>query len=100
MYGINDRLLLWISSFLSNRSFKVRVNGEMSNNFDVDRGLPQGSVICPLLFNILVSDITKGISSATIYVYADDIAFWIPCKKLKLLENKLQSCINTLYEWT
>ena len=58
--GVQGRLFNWISDFLSDRTFTVRVGNAVSNIFHMQKGTPQGSVISPTLFNIMVNDINKG----------------------------------------
>ncbi|KAJ3650156.1 hypothetical protein Zmor_021861 [Zophobas morio] len=69
--GVRGDLLTWISSFLNNRSFKVRVDKEYSNPRSVLSGIPQGCVLVPLLFLAYTSDLVAGISSKCA-LYADD----------------------------
>ena len=54
--GINDEILKWITSFLTDRTQKVVVNGEQSDPHLVISGVPQGSVLGPLIFLILIGD--------------------------------------------
>lgn len=56
---------------LSNRNFKIRLNGEVSRRKVIQHGLPQGSVLSPTLFNVYTADITKTRSRK--FMYADDI---------------------------
>ena len=57
--GINGKILKWIESFLKNRTFQVRVNGNLSENGTLKNGIPQGSVISPLLFNFMLNDLDE-----------------------------------------
>ena len=70
--GISGKLGRWIYSFLTDRKQAVLVNGEKGTPFDVLSGVPQGSVLGPLLFLVLISDIDSGITSAFLSSFADD----------------------------
>ncbi|KAJ8969640.1 hypothetical protein NQ317_009573 [Molorchus minor] len=71
IHGIRGLLLRWIEAFLSNRLFKVRVGSSYSNWHEVLSGVPQGSVLGPILFLIYSSDLQHTISSSYMS-YADD----------------------------
>ena len=70
--GIKGKIGTWIHSFLTNRTQRVLVNGESSKPSAVISGVPQGSVLGPLLFLVLIGDIDKNVSSAFISSFADD----------------------------
>jgi len=78
-YGIRGNTLGWINSFLSNRTQKVVVDGKMSEAIDVTSGVPQGSVLGPILFLIFINDIGDGLQSQA-RLFADDCLLY---KKLK-----------------
>ena len=70
-YGITGKILNWIKSFLLGRTQRVVVKGEMSDELDVWSGVPQGSVIGPLLFLIYINDLLDEITSKG-KLFADD----------------------------
>ncbi|MCP3668300.1 MAG: hypothetical protein GY696_38400, partial [Gammaproteobacteria bacterium] len=75
--GIRGRMLLWLTNFLKNRSFRVRFDGHLSNSKDKLVGIPQGTVLSPLLFALYLNDIDKIIpEGVNIALYADDIVLW------------------------
>ena len=70
-YGIRGRPAAWIKAFLTNRTQVVSVNGSHSNPQPVTSGVPQGSVLGPVLFLFYINDITDNINSQ-IRLFADD----------------------------
>ena len=76
-YGIHGNLFHCISSFLSDRLQRVRVGSFLSNYCSVCSGIPQGSVIGPLLFNLFINDLTDNLnSSVTTKLFADDVTMY------------------------
>ena len=69
--GIQGKLGIWIKNFLSNRTQHVRLPGGKSHCSSVISGVPQGTVLSPVLFFILMSDISKDIN-CNIISFADD----------------------------
>ena len=70
-YGINGNFLEWIKAFLSNRRQIVNVNGMKSDPATVLSGIPQGSVLGPILFVIYINDLREVVKCGT-YLFADD----------------------------
>ena len=97
-YGIDDELLAWITEYLKDRTQIVRVNGESSEIAAVISGIPQGTVLGPLLFVIYINDILDNIDSDGL-LFADDAKIFraIACKDDSL---KLQDDIARLEEWS
>ena len=71
-YGICGNLLKWFESYLSDRYQKVTVLGATSQPIHVLSGVPQGSILGPLLFLIYVNDLPKATTSSSVALYADD----------------------------
>ena len=75
--GISGNMYNFIRSFLSDRSMQVRWKGATSTTKGVSMGVPQGSVIAPLLFNIMVHDVDTAVKGKVVLtMYADDLAIW------------------------
>ena len=70
-YGISGDIINWIKAFLLGRSQVVRVNGEKSEETAVLSGIPQGSVLGPLLFVVYINDLPESVKS-NIFLFADD----------------------------
>lgn len=87
-----------IASFLTNRTFRVRINNCLSDKKQISAGIPQGSILGPILFNIFVHDIPAPPTS-TIAMYADDTAVITQDSDIHVAANKLQNALNILQDW-
>ncbi len=65
----------WFESYLSDRAQSVRLKQKLSDRLNVSYGVPQGSVLDPILFSIYVNDLAKRINSCCLVQYADDTQF-------------------------
>lgn len=91
-------LLRIIASFLMNRTFAVKINAELSNKREIKAGVPQGSILGPILFNIYVSDITAS-PETHLAMYADDTA--VIAQHDNIIEGaiQLQEAVNHITNW-
>ena len=99
-YGIDGLLLNFLKNYLINRKQQVVINGSLSDPLRVSSGVPQGSILGPLLFILFIDDIFDEVSKGTnIELYADDTKIWreIICDKDQF---NLQQDINKLHEWS
>ena len=90
-YGIRGKLLQWIQSFPTNRTQRVVVDGICSSPCSVTSGVPQGSVLGPVLFLIYINDITSNIHSQ-LRLFADDCLIYCPINSPEdhtILQNDL-----------
>ena len=81
--GIQGKTLHWIQTFLGGRTQRVIVNGKLSVPHNVISGVPQGSVIGPLLFLVLIGDIDEATLHTFIASFADDTRAGLPLEILK-----------------
>nr|KAG5704907.1 hypothetical protein BaRGS_003890 [Batillaria attramentaria] len=108
--GISGRLYQFVQAFLADRRISVRVGASLSDEHTLDMGVPQGSVIAPTLFSVMLHDIEAKVGRPDIKMslYADDLAIWtelptqLPGKTAfmkKLYERwrtKFQSCVDDI----
>lgn len=71
-YGFRGKLGDWLSSYLSNRKQLVEINGVKSEKLCISSGVPQGSVLGPLLFILFVNDLPDIVNESSLYMFADD----------------------------
>ena len=72
LLGVHGKLHIWLKSFLLDRTQYVMVNGHLSDAVHVKSGVPQGSVLGPLLFLVLINDIDEDIVESFLSSFADD----------------------------
>ena len=97
--GVHDQLLKWICSFLTTRSQRVVINGQFSEWLSVDSGVPQGSILGPLLFILYVDDIRSVVQTSSLRLFADDV-----CLYAQISSDddclKLQNDLSRIYNWS
>ncbi len=97
-YGITGNLLSWISDFLTNRRQCVVINGSHSNWVPVKSGVPQGSVLGPILFLLFVNDL-PSVTTNPLWLFADDTKASLSFTQEEECQT-LQDDINNMAAWT
>jgi len=96
--GIRNNLLRWIGKFLTARTLRVGVRGTLSYWIDILSGVPQGSVLGPLLFLLFVNDLPDWIGS-NLKMFADDTKLW-RTQRTAMDSEILQKDLDSLLEWS
>ena len=97
--GINGKMWEWIHNFLHDREAYCYLPGSSYSKFKTDKGLPQGSVLSPILFCLFLIDIFTGVKSEKIK-FADDGTIWQTGADIKALIQDLERDLKTIVEWT
>ena len=97
--GLRGRLSNFISNFLSDRSFNVRIGSTLSDTFEQEQGVPQGSILSPTLFNIKINNIVKCVNDTDSSLYVDDFGIFYKSKNMENIEFRLQRCLNKVESW-
>ena len=71
-YGTDDLAIAWFRSYLTNRQQRCFVNGKLSRSLTISRGVPQGSIIGPLLFLVYINDLPECLNEGFPRIFADD----------------------------
>ena len=99
-YGINPQIINWITNFITGRRQKVIINGSESNWGTVTSGIPQGSILGPLIFALYINDLPDVLDDTTdILLFADDTKIFKEIHNEKDQEN-LQMSIDNMCKWS
>ena len=101
--GFSKEYLKWVTSYLTGRRQFVQIDDAVSNTTNVCFGVPQGSILGPVLFNLYVNDLSENLDdSISSHQYADDTTIYAHCKPadIKSCEEKIQSNLDKLSTWS
>lgn len=98
-FGVNGSLLKWLTSYLSNRKQRVVMEGEASAWLPVLSGVPQGSILGPLLFVLYINDLPNCVTSSEVALFADDAKCFREIRSASDC-HLLQHDLNKIHEWS
>ena len=96
--GIKGNMLEWLISFLTDRKIQVTLEDKISETYNINTGVPQGSTLSPILFILLLSTM-PNIFPVISDEFADDIAFAVTADSLEQAETLMQDAIERFLEW-
>ena len=102
--GIRGKALKWFISYLADRTYMIKINNTTLKTVDIKYGVPQGSVLGPIIFNICIDQISKIIRKHGInyHMYADDLQLYIEVKSIDDIPTttrKLNICLDEIKTW-
>ena len=92
--GLSGQAVAWFENYLSDRTQCVQFRGKKSEFLTVHKGVPQGSVLGPLLFALYINNVGRGVPKASFHFYADDTIIYCCCKSISKAFEALQSAFN------
>ena len=98
-YGVRENALKWFQSYLENRKQFVSVSGVSSEILDVKCGVPQGSVLGPLLFPIFINDLPEVSKKLKFYLFADDTNIYFESQNLNVIEKTVNTELRKVNRW-
>ena len=98
-FGISSTAFRWFESYLSDRTQRTVFNDSVSSPVENDLGVPQGSVLGPLLFIMYINDMRRVLRFCDINLFADDTVLFIAAKNLKEAVSHLNEDLRSLSRW-
>ena len=98
-YGLNQNSASLLGDYLSNRKQMVKINQITSEWSTIKKGVPQGSILGPLLFNIFLNDLLFYLEKCILYNYADDNSLAYCDPSLEIVQTVLQEESDVAVDW-
>ncbi len=97
--GISDTVLQWFQSYLSDRTQQVKFDDHVSEKIEINHGVPQGTVLGPLLFIFYLNDLTWVVKNCTLKMFADDTLIYYASSNVNDINNMINEDLKNVNEW-
>ena len=97
--GVSANCLQWFTSYLTDRRISTLFDSSTSVESNIEYGVPQGSILGPLLFIIYIDDIVKQLNRCSVQLYADDTVIYFSHKDVSTIESVLNSELQSVFTW-
>ena len=98
-YNVSVSAVKWFESYLTDRSQKVCVSGKFSNSLKISSGVPQGSVLGPILFILYINDVPFHLQQSSTDMFADDTTITVKGESLLDIKSQMQSELHVVEDW-
>ena len=98
-YGIRGTSIAWLANYLQDRQQRVFMHNEYSEWGLISHGVPQGSILGPLLFCLYINDLPSCITNCKIHLFADDTSIQCSSPSVAEIEHLLQKDLNAVHVW-
>jgi hypothetical protein len=100
IYQFDKNTLNWFTSYLSDRSQKVQIGTNISESEIISAGVPQGSILGPLLFLLFINDLPLILNHTKSDLFADDLSLSISAPNKSEIQTKCQLSLNQVNTWS
>ena len=98
-YGIHDKSNKWLRSFFEVRKQHITINKTRSSDKPISIGVPQGSILDPVLFIIFINDFHKAVDFSAVHHFADDTNLLLTENSLKKLNKHINRDLELVVQW-
>ena len=97
--NLDEITVRWLENYLTDRQQKVLANGQFSDSMKVTQGVPQGSIVGPLMYIIYANDIARIMKKCEVSPYADDTVLFTSCNSIEKAQKVMQASLKALEQW-